>query len=128
MPAETIALIKQLARENRLWGAERIQGELRKLDIKLAKRTIQKHIRFARSPRPSSQTWSTFLKNHASQIWACDFLPIIDITLRQLYAFVIIELGSRRVVHVGVTRHPTDAWVAQQLRDACIGYSCHPRV
>src|SRR5258708_36331258 len=118
VPAEAIALIKLLARENRLWGAERIQGELGQLDIKLAKRTIQKHMRSVRSPRPSGQTWSTFLKNHAAQIWACDFLPIIDITFRQLYAFFIIELGSRRVVHVGVTRHPTDAWVAQQLREA----------
>jgi transposase InsO family protein len=126
VPAETIALIKQLARENRLWGVERIQGELRKLDIKLAKRTIQKHMRSARSPPPSSQTWSTFLKNHASQMWACDFLPIIDITFRQLYAFFIIELGSRRVVHVGVTRHPTDAWVAQQLREAT-PFGEHPR-
>jgi len=62
VPAETIALIKQLARENRLWGAERVQGELLKLDIKLAKRTIQKHMRSVRSPRPSGQTWSTFLK------------------------------------------------------------------
>jgi len=115
---ETIALVKQMARENRLWGAERIQGELRKLDIKLSKRTIQKYIRSARPPRPSSQTWSTFLKNHASQIWACDFLPIVDLTFRQLYAFFIIELGSRRVVHCGVTRHPTDAWIAQQLREA----------
>jgi putative transposase len=118
VPAETIDLIKQMARENRLWGAERIQGELRKLHIKLAKRTIQKYMRAARPPRPSSQTWSTFLTNHASQIWACDFLPVIDIAFRQLYAFFIIELGSRRVVHVGVTRHPTDAWVAQQLREA----------
>jgi transposase InsO family protein len=124
--AETIALIKQMARENRLWGAERIQGELCKLDIKLAKRTIQKYMGSARPPRPSSQTWSTFLRNHASQIWACDFLPIVDITFRQLYAFFIIELGSRRVVHVGVTRHPTDDWVAQQLREAT-PFDMHPQ-
>jgi len=119
-------MIKQMARENRLWGAERIQGELRKLDIKLAKRTIQKYMRSARSRRPSSQTWSTFLKNHASHIWACDFLPIIDITFCQLYAFFIIELGSRRVVHFGVTRHPTNDWVAQQLREAT-PFGQHPK-
>ncbi len=66
-----------------------------------------------------------FLKNHATQIWACDFLPLIDIRFRQLYAFFIIELGSRRVVHWGVTRHPTDAWVAQQLREAT-PFDTHP--
>ena len=126
VPAATINLVKQMAKENRLWGAERIQGELRKLDIKLAKRTIQRYMRAARPSRPSSQTWSTFLKNHATQIWACDFLPVNDWRFRQLYAFFIIELGSRRVVHVGVTRHPTDAWVAQQLREAT-PFDTHPK-
>jgi transposase InsO family protein len=118
VPEETINLIRQMAHENRLWGAERIQGELQQLGIKLAKRPVQKYMRAARPSRPHGQTWSTFLKNHASQIWACDFLPVIDLRFRQLYAFFLMELGSRRVVHLGVTRHPTDAWVAQQLREA----------
>jgi putative transposase len=114
----TIELVKQMAADNRLWGAERIQGELLKLGIKLSKRTIQKYMRQARSRRPSGQTWTTFLHNHAHQIWACDFLPIVDLFFRQCYAFFIVELGSRRVVHLGVTATPTDAWVAQQLREA----------
>ncbi len=126
IPAETVALIKQMATENRLWGAERIQGELLKLDIRVSKRTIQKYMRQARPPRKSGQTWATFLKNHAHQIWACDFLQVTDLFFRPLFAFFIIELGSRRVVHVGVTRHPTDAWVAQQLREAT-PYDEHPR-
>ncbi len=96
-------LIRQMARENRLWGAERIQGELRQLGIRLAKRTVRKFMRAARLSRPHGQTWSTFLSNHAAQIWACDFLPVVDFTFRQVYAFFIIELGLRRVVHVGVT-------------------------
>ncbi len=58
------------------------------------------------------------MRNHAGEIWACDFLPVTDLLFRPLYAFFVIALGSRRVVHVGVTRHPTDAWVAQQLREA----------
>jgi len=58
------------------------------------------------------------LRNHASEIWACDFLQTYDILFRTVFVFVIIELGSRRVVHFGVTRSPTDAWVAQQLREA----------
>jgi len=58
------------------------------------------------------------VRNHDGAIWACDFLQIVDLGFRSLFAFVIVELGSRRVVHTGVTRHPTDAWVAQQLREA----------
>jgi len=89
---------------NRLWGAERIQGELLKLNIKVSKRTIQKYMRQgqAKPPPSTSQNWSTFLKNHSHQIWACDFLPFNDIFFRQLYTFVIMELGSRKIIHVGV--------------------------
>ncbi len=115
---ETIALIQEMAAANRLWGAERIRGELLKLNIRAAKWTIQKYMRAARPPRRSSQTWATFLRTHASALWACDFLPVTDLLFRQLYAFFIIELATCRVVHVAVTRHPTDAWVAQQLREA----------
>jgi putative transposase len=61
---------------------------------------------------------TTFLRSHASQIWACDFLQTYDTFLRTVFVFVIIELGSRRVVRFGVTRNPTDRWVAQQLREA----------
>lgn len=122
LPAETVELIKQMALENRLWGAERIRGELLKLDIRVCKRTIQKYIRQARRPAPSdrkpSQNWSIFLHNHASQVWACDFLPVYDLFFRPLFVFFIIELGSRRVMHFGVTRSPTDEWTAQQLREA----------
>ena len=64
------------------------------------------------------QTWATFLRNHAPDIWACDFLQLYDVWFRRLFAFVIITHGSREVVHVNVTRTPSDAWVAQQLREA----------
>ena len=84
----------------------------------MAKSTIQKYLRAARPSRRSGQTWATFLRNHASDIWICDFLPVTDLFFRPLYTFFVVALGSRRVVHVGVTRHPTDAWVAQQLREA----------
>jgi putative transposase len=70
--AETVALIRQMAKDNRLWGAERIRGELLKLGIRVCKRTIQKYMRPVRSHQPRGQKWSTFLRNHAGQIWACD--------------------------------------------------------
>ena len=115
-----------MARENSLWGAERIRGELMKLGIRVAKATIQKYIREARPHPAQGQNWSTFLKNHAQIVWACDFLPVVDLFFRQIYAFFIIELGSRQVVHFAVSSHPTDDWVAQQLREAT-PYGLAPR-
>ncbi len=116
--AETIALIKEMAKNNRLWGAERIRGELLKLGIRVCKRTIQKYMWCVRSPRSRGQSWGTFLRNHAGEIWACDFLQVTDLFFRSFFAFFIIELKSRKVIHVGVTRSPTNAWTAQQLREA----------
>ena len=115
---ETIALIRQMSQGNPLWGAERIRGELLKLGIKVAKRTIQRYIRRAKPSQESNQTWVTFLHNHAQDTWACDFLPVIYLTLRTFFVFFIIELSSRRVMHFAVTRHPTQEWVSQQLREA----------
>lgn len=102
----TIALIKAMAVENRLWGAPRIRDELRKLGICVSKRTIQRYLRQARRglpPQQKSQTWATFLANHASEIWACDFVQTYDLFFRAIFLFFIIEHGSRRVVHVNVT-------------------------
>src|ERR671932_621224 len=114
----TIELIKQMASDNPLWGAERIRGELLKLGIRVSKRTIQKYTRHGPRSRPPGQSWATFLRNHLGDIWACDFLQVTDLLFRPLFAFFIVELRSRRVLHVGVTRHPTDDWVTQQLREA----------
>ena len=107
-----------MAKENPLWGAERIRGELLKLGIPVSKHTVQRYRDYKPSPSHSSQTGSTFLKTHGKDIWACDFTPVIDLVFRHLYVFFIIELHSRRVVHFNITRHPTQFWVAQQLREA----------
>ncbi|HEX6478693.1 MAG TPA: helix-turn-helix domain-containing protein [Ktedonobacteraceae bacterium] len=101
---ETISLIKEMAANNRLWGAERIRGELLKLDIRVSKRTIQKYMRHVRRKRPGGQTWKTFLRHHAADVWACDFLQVTDLFFRPLFAFFLIELASRKVIHVNVTR------------------------
>ena len=116
IPQETIDLIKEMAGANRLCGAERIRGELLKLGIKVSKRTVQRYLPKRR--RQSGQTWATFLKNHAGDIWASDFTVVHDLLFRPLYVFIIIELKTRRVTHAAVTRKPTDAWTAQQLREA----------
>ena len=111
-------MITTMAAENRLWGAERIRGEVLKLGIRVSTRTIQTYMRRARPPQNHGQTWATFLHNHGHEIWAYDFLQVRDLWFRSLFAFFIVELGSRTVVHVGVTRHPTDVWIAHQRREA----------
>src|SRR5262249_35400972 len=118
IPASTIALIREMAKANRLWGAERIRGELVKLGLRVCKRTVQKYMRGARPRAPSGPRWGTFLRNHAKELWACAFLQLYDAWFRPLFAFFLIEHASRRVVQIGVTRSPSDAWVAQQLRNA----------
>ena len=70
------------------------------------------------APGRSKRPGQAFLRNHGHEIWACDFLQVADLCFRPLFAFFVIALGTRRVVHVGVPRHPTDAWVAQQRREA----------
>jgi transposase InsO family protein len=115
---DIVTLIQDMARENRTWGAERIRGELLKLGVTVAKSTIQRYINQVRGPLSGKQTWSTFLRNHAQDIWAVDFLQTYDLFFRTLFVLVIIELESPRLVHFGVTRSPEDAWVAQQLREA----------
>jgi transposase InsO family protein len=116
--SETIALIEKMAKENQLWGAERIRGELLKLGIEVSKRTIQRHMPKDRKEHSSSQNWATFLKNQVGNTWACDFTVVNDWMFRQWYVFVVIELKTRRIIHTGVTKYPTDEWTAQQLREA----------
>ena len=106
-----------MTKRNRLWGAERIRGELLKLGIRVAKCTIQKYMRGVRTKR-GGHSWATFLANHADAIWACDFIQTYDLLFRQVYAFFIVHLGSRQVVYAATGRHPTQEWTAQQLRNA----------
>ena len=116
LPPATVALIRDMARRNRLWGAERIRGELLKLGLRVSKRTIQKYMRAVRR-RGGGQIWATFLKNHAEGTWACDFVQAYDLCFRQVYAFFIVHLASRRVEYAAATRNPTQEWTAQQLRN-----------
>jgi len=112
-----VALIHRMATDNRLWGAERIRGELLKLGVRVAKRTIQRCMRGAGPGAPrSGQRWRTFLRNHT--VWAGDFLQTYDIWFRPIFAFFIVDVNAKHVVQVSVTRAPTQAWTAQQLRNA----------
>lgn len=113
-------LVLRLGRENPRWGCLRIQGELRKLGIRLGATTIRTILRrsgLGPAPRRSGLSWSEFLRAQAQGIVACDFFTVETVFLRTLYVLFFIELRSRRVHLAGVTRNPDSAWVTQQARN-----------
>ena len=102
-----------MADENITWGEQQIANELLlKLDISVSPRTVRKYMpKRSNHPGPrGDQRWSTFLKNHASAIVACDICIVVTANFRVLYAFVLIEHGSRRLIHTNVTANPTADW------------------
>jgi transposase InsO family protein len=107
-------LIRTMSRENRLWGTERIRGELLKLGIVVSNRSIRRY-RWRGPARSPSQTWRTFLRNHAHHLWAADLFTMPTLTFKTLYVLVFIAQGRRELVHVNVTANPTAAWVWRQL-------------
>ena len=119
LPVEIRRLIRRLALENPSWGEERIAAELLlKLRLRLSPRTVSKYL-LPPSRRPrGDQRWRTFVRNHAAAIVACDLCTVVTARMQLLAVLVIMEIGSRRLLHVNVTAHPTSAWVAQQLREA----------
>jgi transposase InsO family protein len=119
VPPDVRLLIRTMAEANPLWGVPRIHGELLKLGIEVSQATVAKYM--PRNRPPPSQTWRTFLANHAGQIMAADFFVVPTATCRFLFVLVILAHQRRRVVHVAVTAHPTAAWTAQQLRQAFPG-------
>jgi putative transposase len=120
IPKELRELIRRMARENVLWGEERIADELLlKLGIRISSRTVRKYLPKRPPGRPRGDLrWSTFLRNQATAILACDFFVAVTATFRLLYVFIVIEHGTRRLAHVNVTAHPSASWTLQQLREA----------
>jgi len=114
--AEVKALIRRMSRENPLWGAPRIHGELLKLGIEVSQATVSKYM--IRHPKPPSQSWRTFLQNHACGLVGVDFFVVPTLTFRILLGFVVLHHARRHIVHVNVTAHPTAQWTAQQMREA----------
>ena len=105
-----------MATANPLWGAPRIHGELRTLGVDVSERTVSRLL--GRSPRPSSQTWKTFLTNHLASAASMDFFTVPTISMGVLFVFFVLEHRRREVLHFGVTEHPTAAWTCQQIVEA----------
>jgi len=116
VPKHIRALIRRLSRENPLWGAPRIHGELLKLGIDIGETSVGKYM--PRRRKPPSQTWPTFLENHVKTMVSIDFFTVPTIRFQVLYVFLVLAHDRRRVVHFNVTAHPTAEWTAQQLREA----------
>jgi putative transposase len=114
--AEITALVRRMAAANPLWGAPRIHGELLKLGIDVAERTVSRLMPKRRTP--PSQTWRTFLTNHLRDLVALDLFTVPTVRLRVLFILVVLAHHRRRVLHFNVTEHPTAAWTAQQIVDA----------
>jgi transposase InsO family protein len=109
-------LIRRMSKENLLWGAPRIHGELLKLGFEIAESTVSKYM--IRHRGPPSQNWRTFLRNHADAIAAIDLCVVPTLTFECLFAFVVVGHGRRQLLWFAVTRHPTAEWLAQQIVEA----------
>jgi len=94
----------------------RIHGELLKLGIDVGETSVGKYM--VRRRKPPSQTWRTFLENHLKTMVSVDFFTVPTIRFQVLYVFLVLAHDRRRILHFGVTAHPTAEWTAQQLRDA----------
>jgi len=114
--AEFRKVIREMQEANPLWGAPRIHGELLKLGVEVSQRTVSRLMGCKR--KPPSQTWRTFLDNHAKDLASMDFFVVPTAGFRLLYVLVILRHDRRRIVHVNVTAHPTAEWTAQQVVEA----------
>src|SRR6267154_784800 len=116
LAADIRSLVRRISRENPLWGAPRIHGELLKLGMDVAQSTVAKYM--VRRRGPPSQGWKTFLCNHAPDIAAIDLFVVRTIGFKLLYGVAIIHLERRRLVWTNVTANPTSEWIARQITEA----------
>jgi len=119
IPEEIRNLIKQMRKDNPLWGAEKILDELTLLGYDLCLTTIKNYLKyFGKRDKPPTGTWMTFLKNHLCCTAAIDFFVVPTISFRLLYAFIVLSHERRKIIHFNVSYSPNQDWLIQQLREA----------
>ncbi len=111
------ALIRRFVNENG-WRARKVQAELEKLGFSVSLATVSRYLPKRNPDHRQRQRWKTFLRNHKDGIAAMDFIVVPTVRFRLLYAWFVIGHGRRKIIHFGVTAHPTSPWVVQQLREA----------
>ena len=116
IPVEVQALIRQFANEND-WRARKVQAELEKLGFSVSLATVSRYLPKRNPDQDRRQRWKTFLRNHKDGIAAMEFIVVPIVRFRLLYVWFLIGHGRRKIIHFGVTAHPTSSWVAQQLRE-----------
>ena len=125
LPRNLRDLVRQMGSQNPIWGEERIADELLlKLGLRVSPRTIGKYLSRDNGPRRTpdpKHRWTTFVRNHATAIVACDFFVVVTAAFRILYVFVMMDLETRTIVHLNVTAHPTTDWTVQQFREGLPG-------
>ncbi len=118
-------LIEQMATENQSWGYKTIQGELLNLGHRVGASTIRRILKRARIPsapdRHTDTAWRQFLRTQASTMLACDFFHVdCALTLKRIYVFFVLEVGSRYVHVLGTTTNPDGRWTTQQIRNLAL--------
>ncbi len=125
MTKEIRDLIRRMCRENPIWGAPRIHGELLKLGIDIGETSVSKHMVHRR--KPPSQTWRTFLANHLTSLVSVDLFTVPTIRFQILYVFLVLAHDRRRILHFCVTAHATAEWTWVQSHDGNLSYSLFVR-
>jgi transposase InsO family protein len=105
-----------MSKDNPLWGAPRIHGELLKLGIQISQATVGRWMPWR--PKVPSPTWRSFLRNHLPDIAAIDMFVIATATFQLLYTLIVLSLDRRRIVHFEVTANPTQDWLSGQMTEA----------
>ena len=113
-------LIRKISTANPLWGAPRIHGELLKLGIDVGQATVSRYM--VKPQRPPSQSWRTFLTNHAGDIVSSDFFTVPTVTFGVIYVFLVLDNARRTIRHFNVTCSPSATWTGQQMAEACFGH------
>jgi transposase len=119
LSTELVGLIVRLGQENRSWGCMRVQGELRKLGLRVGATSVRRVLRrHGLGPAPRrGPSWAELLKTQANGILATDFFSVDTVFFKRLYVLFAIEHATRHAHLLGVTEHPDNGFVTQATRN-----------